>query len=130
MVLGLGRIDPKKGLDLLAKAFTKAHQVFPDTQLIVAGQDNTGFLPIAQNYFEEAGCSSAVKFTGMLTGEIKYAALAAANIYVAPSYSEGFSMSVLEGMASGLPCVITTGCNFPEASEVSEIVDIDPTFRS
>jgi glycosyltransferase involved in cell wall biosynthesis len=28
-------------------------------------------------------------------------------------------------MASGLPCVITTGCNFPEASEVSEIVDID-----
>ena len=125
MVLGLGRIDPKKGLDLLAKAFTKAHQVFPDTQLIVAGQDNTGFLPIAQKYFEEAGCSSAVKFTGMLTGEIKHAALAAANIYVAPSYSEGFSMSVLEGMASGLPCVITTGCNFPEASEVSEIVDID-----
>ena len=125
LIIFLGRIDPKKGLDLLAKAFTKAHQVFPDTQLIVAGQDNTGFLPIAQNYFEEAGCSSAVKFTGMLTGEIKYAALAAANIYVAPSYSEGFSMSVLEGMASGLPCVITTGCNFPEASEVSEIVDID-----
>jgi glycosyltransferase involved in cell wall biosynthesis len=61
----------------------------------------------------------------MLTGDLKYAALAAATIYVAPSYSEGFSMSVLEGMASGLPCVITTGCNFPEANEVAEIVDID-----
>ena len=125
LIIFLGRIDPKKGLDLLAKAFAKAYQIFPEAYLIIAGQDNTGFLPIAQSYFEEAGCSEAVAFTGMLTGEIKYAALAAANIYVAPSYSEGFSMSVLEGMASGLPCVITTGCNFPEASEVSEIVDID-----
>ena len=125
LIIFLGRIDPKKGLDLLAKAFAKAYQIFPDAYLIVAGQDNTGFLPIAQSYFAEAGCSDAVKFTGMLTGEIKYAALAAANIYVAPSYSEGFSMSVLEGMASGLPCVITTGCNFPEAKGVSEIVDID-----
>jgi glycosyltransferase involved in cell wall biosynthesis len=125
LIIFLGRIDPKKGLDLLAKAFAKAYQIFPEAYLIIAGQDNTGFLPIAQSYFEEAGCSEAVTFTGMLTGEMKYSALAAANIYVAPSYSEGFSMSVLEGMASGLPCVITTGCNFPEASEVTEIVDID-----
>lgn len=125
LIIFLGRIDPKKGLDLLAKAFAKAHQIFPETHLIVAGQDNTGYLPIAQNYFKESGCSDAVTFTGMLTGDLKYSALSAANIYVAPSYSEGFSMSVLEGMASGLPCVITTGCNFPEANEVSEIVDID-----
>ena len=125
LIIFLGRIDPKKGLDLLAKAFAKANQIFPETHLIVAGQDNTGYLPIAQNYFKEAGCADAVTFTGMLTGDLKYAALAAATIYVAPSYSEGFSMSVLEGMASGLPCVITTGCNFPEASEVAEIVDID-----
>ena len=63
----------------------------------------------------------------MLTGSFKYAALAAAKIYVAPSYSEGFSMSVLEGMASGLPCVITTGCNFPEAAKANAayVVDID-----
>ncbi|MBD2292366.1 glycosyltransferase [Anabaena sphaerica FACHB-251] len=127
LIIFLGRIDPKKGLDLLAPAFAKAHRKFPDTHLIVAGPDNTGFLPTAENYFIEAGCKNAVTFTGMLTGEMKYAALAAANIYVAPSYSEGFSMSVLEGMAAGLPCVITTGCNFPEAgmANVASIVDID-----
>ncbi len=127
LIIFLGRIDPKKGLDLLAPAFAKAHREFPDTHLIVAGPDNTGFLPAAENYFIEAGCKNAVTFTGMLTGEMKYAALAAANIYVAPSYSEGFSMSVLEGMAAGLPCVITTGCNFPEAgmANAASIVDID-----
>jgi glycosyltransferase involved in cell wall biosynthesis len=127
LIIFLGRIDPKKGLDLLAPAFAQAYQKFPDTHLIIAGPDNTGFLPTAESYFIKAGCSHAVTFTGILTGNIKYAALAAAKIYVAPSYSEGFSMSVLEGMAAGLPCVITTGCNFPEAgeAEVARIVNID-----
>ncbi len=127
LITFLGRIDPKKGLDLLAAAFKKVYALFPDTHLIVAGPDNIGFLPTAKDYFANAGCSDAVTFTGMLAGSLKYAALAAADIYVAPSYSEGFSMSVLEGMASGLPCVITTGCNFPEAAKANAayVVDID-----
>ncbi|WP_414550969.1 glycosyltransferase [Anabaena sp. CCY 0017] len=127
LIIFLGRIDPKKGLDLLAPAFAKVHEKFTETHLIVAGPDNTGFLSTAESYFMEGGCRDAVTFTGMLRGDMKYAALAAANIYVAPSYSEGFSMSVLEGMAAGLPCVITTGCNFPEAgmANAASIVDID-----
>lgn len=127
LLLFLGRIDPKKGLDLLAPAFASVHQQFPHTHLIVAGQDNIGFLPTAKTYFAQSDCLDAVTFTGMLTGDLKYAALAAADLYVAPSYSEGFSMSVLEGMASGLPCVITTGCNFPEAQTVNaaHVVEID-----
>jgi glycosyltransferase involved in cell wall biosynthesis len=124
-IIFLGRIDPKKGLDLLATAFAKVHKLFPQTHLIVAGQDNIGFLPTVKRYFRETGCIDAVTFTGMLTGSMKYAALAAASVYVAPSYSEGFSMSVLEGMAAGLPCVITTGCNFPEAAKnkAAHVVD-------
>ena len=127
LILFLGRIDPKKGLDLLAKAFSTVHKQFPQTHSIVAGPDNINFLPTAKNYFAEANCLEAVTFTGMLTGELKYAALAAASIYIAPSYSEGFSMSVLEGMASGLACVITTGCNFPEAAKAraAHVVNID-----
>jgi glycosyltransferase involved in cell wall biosynthesis len=127
LILFLGRLDPKKGLDLLAPAFAKVHCQFPQTHLVIAGPDNIGFLPTAKRYFTQAGCLDAVTFTGMLTGSLKYAALAAATLYVAPSYSEGFSMSVLEGMASGLPCIITTGCNFPEAAEAkaAHVVAID-----
>ena len=127
LILFLGRVDPKKGLDLLALAFAKVHTQFQETHLIVAGPDNSGFLSTTQSYFVEAGCLDAVTFTGMLAGSLKYAALAAASVYVAPSYSEGFSMSVLEGMAAGLPCVITTGCNFPEAAmaQAAHVVKID-----
>ena len=129
LILFLGRIDPKKGLDLLAIAFSKIRAEFPNTHLILAGPDNIDFSPIVKDYFAEVSCLEAVTFTGMLTGTLKYAALAAANLYVAPSYSEGFSLSVLEGMASGLPCVITTGCNFPEAGikKAALVVDIDAT---
>ena len=119
IIIFLGRIDPKKGLDLLAKAMGKIHQKFPQAHLVVAGSDNIDFLPKVKQYFEAENCLDKVTFTGLLTGELKYSALSAANIYVAPSYSEGFSMSVLEGMASGLPCVITTGCNFPEAAKAN-----------
>jgi glycosyltransferase involved in cell wall biosynthesis len=116
LIIFLGRIDPKKGLDLLAPAFAKTQSYFPDAHLIVAGPDSINFLPTAQSYFAQSGCLQSVTFTGMLAGGLKQTALAVANIYVAPSYSEGFSISVLEGMASGLPCVITTACNFPEAA--------------
>lgn len=127
LILFLARIDPKKGLDLLATAFAKVHTQFPQTHLIIAGPDNIGFCETAQNYFADAECLNAVTFTGMLSGSLKYAALAAASLYVAPSYSEGFSVSVLEGMAAKLPCIITTGCNFPEAAiaNAALVVDID-----
>jgi glycosyltransferase involved in cell wall biosynthesis len=127
LLLFLGRIDPKKGLDLLAPAFAALHQQFPETHLVIAGPDNVGFLPKVQQLFAEAGCLDAVTFTGMIQGSLKYAALTAASVYVAPSYSEGFSLSILEGMAAGLPCVFTTGCNFPEAktAQVAHVVDAD-----
>ena len=127
IILFLGRIDPKKGLDLLAPAFATARLRFPESHLVVAGPDSIGFMSTAKKYFEEAGCLDAVTFTGMLTGEVKQAALTAASVYVAPSYSEGFSMSILEGMASGLPCVITSACNFPEAAaaKAAYVVDVD-----
>jgi glycosyltransferase involved in cell wall biosynthesis len=127
LILFLGRIDPKKGLDLLAPAFGKLHQNFPETHLVIAGPDHIGYLPTVRKYLEQAECLQAVTFTGMLTGELKFSALAAASLYVAPSYSEGFSMSILEGMASGLPTIITKNCNFPEAGQAQAAYIIEAT---
>ncbi|MCC0176425.1 glycosyltransferase [Waterburya agarophytonicola K14] len=127
LILFLGRIDPKKGLDLLAAAFGKIHHQFPNTHLVVAGPDNINYLPKVKDFFSQEKCLEAVTFTGMLTGEIKKSVLSAASLYVASSYSEGFSMSVLEAMASGLPCVITTECNFPEANtaQAAKVVEVN-----
>ena len=117
LILFLHRVDPKKGLDILAKAYGQVRGRFPQTHLVVAGPDTVGHTAVAQGFFELNGCADAVTFTGLLEGDAKHGALAAASVFVAPSYSEGFSMSVLEAMAAGLPCVLTEGCNFPEAGE-------------
>lgn len=124
LILFLHRIDPKKGLDLLAKSFAAVHRQFDDTHLIVAGHDLIGYWPVAHDLFKSAGCDSAVTYTGMLEGILKRAAFAVASIFVTPSYSEGFSISVLEAMAVGLPCVLTTGCNFPEAAAANAAVEV------
>ena|SRR5438876_6215270 len=123
-LLFLHRIDPKKGLDMLAESFARLHNQFPNTHLIITGPDPTGYWSTASNFFKSAGCAAAVTYTGMLTGQDKADVLAAADVFVAPSYSEGFSMSVLEAMAAGLPSVITTGCNFPEAAEAKVALEV------
>ncbi|MBE9158401.1 glycosyltransferase [Nodosilinea sp. LEGE 06152] len=127
LILFMSRLDPKKGLDLLAKAFAKARAKFPNIHLAIAGPDSVGYSAKVKKYFADVSCLDAVTFTGMLTGELKQAALNVSSIFTLPSYSEGFSISVLEAMASGLPCIITTGCNFPEAAEagVAQVVAID-----
>ena len=122
VILFMHRVDPKKGLDILAVAYASVRRSFPQTHLVVAGPETLGFEKTARGYFLNAGIGEAeVTFTGRLDGDLRRGALAAASVFVAPSYSEGFSMSVLEAMAAGLPCVITEGCNFPEAGAADAV---------
>jgi len=127
IILFLGRIDPKKGFDLLAAALAQVKLVFPDAHLVIGGADLRGYLDTARGFFKKADCLSSVTFTGLLEEEMKNSALSAADIFVMSSYSEGFSMAILEAMAAGLPCIITKGCGFPGGNKrrAAIIVDID-----
>lgn len=117
LVLFLGRIDPKKGLRLLVRAFARLAREGgggDDLHLVVAGPDPVGHRADIEALVRELGLAPRVTFTGMLTGEEKHAALGAAEVFALPSWSEGFSVAVLESLASGCPVVITHGCNFDE----------------
>jgi len=126
VVLFLGRIHPIKGLDILAKAFGVIAKERDDIRLMVVGPDNEGCQKQVEQILEVQEVRRKCIFTGTLTGEQKLAALSRADIFVLSSYSEGFSMAILEALACGLPVVITRQCNFPEVAEANAGIVIDP----
>ena len=117
LVLFLGRIHFKKGLDILADAWSKVAPRFPEAHLVVAGPDFEETQVRLERQLEALSLSSRVTFTGMLQGNDKWSALAAADGFILPSYSEGLSVSVLEAMGMGLPVIVTEQCNLPEIEE-------------
>lgn len=129
VVLFLSRIHPKKGLDLLAKALGRIvrQPEGEDVHLVIAGPDEGGYQAKVESMLKGNGVFDKTTFTGMLTGRNKLAALARADLFVLPSYSEGFSVATLEALACGLPTVITHQCYFPEVgkSGAGEIIQPD-----
>jgi glycosyltransferase involved in cell wall biosynthesis len=119
IVLYLGRLHRKKGIDLLCRAWSRVSAQFPDAVLLVAGPDSEGTLAHLQSMVADAGIAPRVVFAGMLSGPLKWSALAAAEVFVLPSHSEGFSVSVVEAMGMGVPVIITRQCWFPEVAEKS-----------
>lgn len=106
-VLFLGRIDPKKGLDILIDAFYKLSVDYNNLYLVVAGPDNSGYGREIHGCIQRYGLDRKVIFTGMLTGYDKLSAFVDAEMFVLPSYSENFGMAVAEAMACGCPVVIS-----------------------
>jgi glycosyltransferase involved in cell wall biosynthesis len=117
VVLFLGRLHQKKGLHLLVQAWAKLKRQADDAHLVIAGPDSDNMRVSLEQLTTELKLRSSITFAGMLIGERKWSALAAAKLFVLPSYSEGFSMAVLEALAMGIPVVVTVPCHVPEVTD-------------
>jgi glycosyltransferase involved in cell wall biosynthesis len=111
IILFFGRVNFKKGLDILARAFGLAARRLPDAHLVIAGPDNEGWGARVRTWLGEEGVLSRTTFTGMLLGPDKFAVLRDASMFVLPSYSENFGLAVVEAMAAGLPVIISDKVN-------------------
>jgi len=125
VVLFMGRLDAVKGLDILIPAFARASGSRDDLFLVIAGPDR-GYGTEAARLIRKAGLSHRSAMVGTLHGDHRLAALARADVFVLPSYSEGFSVAVLEALATGCPVVITQECNFPEVAAAGAGLVVEP----
>lgn len=107
-LLYLGRIHKKKGIDMLLRAWQTLQGRFPDWELVVAGPDDGGYLPVMQALARQLGLQR-VSFPGPLYGEEKLAAYRSASLYVLPTHSENFAMTVAEALAAATPVITTRG---------------------
>jgi glycosyltransferase involved in cell wall biosynthesis len=103
-LLYFGRLTWKKGIDRLVKSLKNV----PDTKLVIAGNDDDNYLQkLKQTVFEEALQDQVVFLVRSITGADKEALFASARLFVLPSYSENFGITVLEAMIRGLPVAVT-----------------------
>lgn len=107
-LLYLGRVHKKKGLDLLLRAWATAEQRFPDWDLVIAGPDDGGYRAEYQALAAQLGLRR-VHFPGPLYGEDKLSAYRQASLYVLPTHSENFAVTVAEALATGTPAIVTKG---------------------
>ena len=127
IVLFMARLHVKKGVEMLLEAWVSVARQNPDALLVVAGPDSDGMRERLEQFCAKKGISNDVLFAGMLKGAMKWSALAAAELFVLPSFSEGLSVAVLEAMGIGLPVIVTKPCNMPEVEEFRTGWQIEPT---
>ena len=112
VVLACSAFDaPFKGLDVLLDSVSEITAAYPDLHLINIGVNpERSRLP---DYANNLGLGNRVRWAGIR--DEGWQVLQAADIYVQPSRSEGFGLSILEAMALELPVVATRTGGIPEA---------------
>lgn len=112
-LLFLGRIHVVKGLDKLLLAWRQVQTRFPDWRLVIIGSDD-GYHGVS-GYLEtlkaEAGALGLerIEFLNACFGREKFAAYRNAELYILPSYSENFGVTVAESLAMATPAIVTKG---------------------
>jgi glycosyltransferase involved in cell wall biosynthesis len=111
VLLFLGRIQVKKGCDLLIEAFAKVAVQDPSLHLLMAGPDQTGWVAELQAQAQARGIAHRISWPGMLQGDRKWGAFYSAEAFVLPSHQENFGIAVAEAMGCGLPVLISDKVN-------------------
>jgi glycosyltransferase involved in cell wall biosynthesis len=105
----LGKVTPRKRLDVLVRAMTAIARA--DARLAIAGSDMGG-LHDAVRLAGELGIASRIDRAGTLTGGARLDWLRAADVVVYPSAEEVFGLVPLEALLTGTPVVVAddSGC--------------------
>lgn len=111
-ILYVGAIDPNKNLIPLIEAFSEVKGSV-NHRLVIAGERGWYYY-ILQEKAKELKLEDDVIFTGFVPDEDLPALYAGADLFVLPSFLEGFGIPVLEAMASGTPVVAANAGALPE----------------
>jgi glycosyltransferase involved in cell wall biosynthesis len=113
-LLFLGRLHEKKGCDLLLKAFAASHRspAGEPFHLVLAGPAADGvYLAQLKRLAASSPAGTLVTFAGMLSGNLKWGALSAADAFILPSHQENFGIAVVEALACSTPVLISNKVN-------------------
>ena len=107
-LLFLGRIHPKKNVEMLLNAWHRIASQYPDWNLQITGPCHNKYANKLQAKVKSVNIKRVI-FTGTLNGNDKWDAYYKSDVFVLPTHSENFGMSVAESLASATPVIVTKG---------------------
>jgi glycosyltransferase involved in cell wall biosynthesis len=111
LAISMGRIHPKKGIDVLIEAFARTLAKDSSWHLVIAGPDRNGLQKELEALAAKLGIADRITWTGMLKGTLKWGALTASEVFVLPSHQENFGIVVAEAMVCNLPVIVSDKVN-------------------
>jgi glycosyltransferase involved in cell wall biosynthesis len=109
----VGRIVSDKGINELVSSFLKINEYHKNTKLILVGPYEEDLYPLESQTLKSIDNQPNILALGFQKDVKKY--LSVMNVFVSPSYREGFGLSILEANLMGIPVI---------ASEISGHSDI------
>ena len=115
LVISLGRLNAKKGLDLLIDAMAEVIRLRPSARLAIIGPpDPPHFRERVMKWLKQKHIESNTVLAGPLDPMEKLEALADADVLVSSSEAENFGFSVFEAMASRVPVVVSNTLDYAQ----------------
>ena len=117
--LFIGRLVGDKGINELVVAFEQLSSKFPKAKLLLVGSQEPTLDPLAKSTLKAIDQNPSIILTGYQQDVRPF--LKMAQVFVFPSYREGFPNVVLQAGAMGVPCIVSdiNGCNEIIEDEVS-----------
>ncbi|WP_415906480.1 glycosyltransferase [Neptuniibacter sp. QD72_48] len=119
--LYLGRLDKKKNVLNLIKAFQEITRKYSDVCLDIYGWGDASYI---EKLILDSNESDRINIHGPVFGSDKEAAFVGANFFILPSLSEGLPMAVLEAWSYGLPSLISKDCNLEIGFEANAAITL------
>jgi glycosyltransferase involved in cell wall biosynthesis len=111
-LLFLSRLHPKKGIDVLLRAWARVQARFTDWELEIVGPEEAGYLATLRALAAELRVQR-VRFEPPAYGADKQRHYRSAQLYVLPTHSENFGMGIAEALAYGVPVIAGHGAPWP-----------------
>ena len=109
LLLYLGRMHPKKGLDLLIRSFLT--DCLEGETLVLAGPLKKPDRYLTKLLNQTKGMEDKIVWTGMLSDDLKWGSLRSADALILPSHQENYGMVVAEALSVGTPVFLTEKVN-------------------
>jgi L-malate glycosyltransferase len=97
--------ETRYGVDVLARAFVKVAQQREDIRLILLGGGSQGAK--LRKIFQSGGVEEYVTFGGQISQTELPRWYHMADLYISPSHVDGSSVSLMEALACGVPCLVS-----------------------